>query len=262
LVSEISDDFMMRYAMLRGELYMLLGLTDISESDHTLMLNRFLSDIIKYGLSGREQGGRDLMAKGRTLVQTLELVKKHDSAAFSTYRDKLITADRMEKFVGAWFELRTYRLLVETGIPFEIIPEIKTPAPDFVVHFEGSDLFVECASLHLATDKPGDLMYKFRPAVEHKNEKSYSGPNTALFVESMMIYSQNQDRGIPIEEPVKKKAEQLIREIKFGNLSLFYDAVDPPEATDRKLTTLHLRSDSATINDKLKRFLDLYFVPS
>lgn len=259
---EVSGDFRKNFELLKSMTYDLLGFEEEDIQDHSLMINQFFMEIERLDSLGNVEEVKDRMTIGWRLLDNLLDIRNHNPIVFDVYRRKIKGADEKGRgnFYGTWFEARTYLILIRTNLNFGTVPE-RPPnqTPDFVVEFEGDQYFIECTSLNIVMEKEADLSYKLDYVVGRKRDMEYANRKTALFIDATLAYSGTQARGLDIERSVSSKGPMLVNSTNYGNLSIFYDAVDPAEAKERRLGTLNSREDHPKIDHGLKRLLDIYF---
>ncbi len=189
------------------------------------------------------------LGKTALLVKELKIIEQHDSELLATFKKQLHTNLSFDKYFGFRMEIHTAAVLILKKVEFT-----KTESPDFTIHTEDRDVFIECGSAHLSKPKTQDVKYKIGSVISQKSKKPYCGPATALFIDYTNIYHNilKNDSQFKTDE-INEYLKNALKTTKFGNITLTsYVAIEDT----KRFAGMYIRVDNQNIDKSLLNTLD------
>jgi len=243
-------DFMIAYGSIVSAMADLLDRRFTRNEDFNTPIGKALKSVLLYHNAQKYQERDYELARLAMLVKHLDEIRKHNQNMLGLFRVRINRDDA--NYYGFRFEAAVASSLIRRGIRFE-----KMEQPDFKVSFNGGEVFLECASIHLSNSRPNELRRKIESVISEKRQKGYEMPNVALFVDVTNIYYHIVARqGSVRKEEVKEHTQQAIERTRFGDITLFVYVLNKEL---ERFELNYLRHDNHGIDRVLKRFLDQHY---
>jgi len=243
--------FLLNYGNIVVELSRLLNTKFITKEDFEKPIGRALKDIFYYHNAGLYSFRDYELARLTMLVKHLQHIERYDSMLLQKFREKINMSD--SDYYGFRFEVAVASSLIRKGIQFT------TPdPPDFSVMYNQKEIFIECTSRHISSDKSLNIMREIKRAINRKSKRRYDVPRCALFIDVTNLYylahlkdQTNQLR--TIRESIKGVLE---KESNFGSILLFVYIMNKAK---NRFELNYIRIDNENIDQTLKEFLDKFY---
>ncbi|OFV68083.1 MAG: hypothetical protein SCAL_000723 [Candidatus Syntrophoarchaeum caldarius] len=130
----------------------------------------------------------------------------------------------------------------------------KAESPDFTIHTENKNIFIECGSAHLSKPKLGDIKYKIYSVINKKSSKPYCDPTTALFIDITNIYYNSLINEILVErDEIREDVKNALEHTQFGNVILFAYILNKDL---NRFESVYIRIDNKNTEETLLNFLN------
>ncbi len=243
-------DFMIRYGSLVIELNKLLGMRFINGNvSSKSLIGQSLKRIIEYHNQG-EYLRRDYeFSKMTMLVKHLKEIAKYDINLLNAFKKQIHRSGTRDKYFGVRFKINIAASLIRKNIKFT-----KSEFPDFTIHKENKNIFIECGSAHLSKPKLGDIKYKIRSVINKKSSKPYCDPITSLFIDITNIYYNSLINEILLErDEIREYVKNVLEHTQVGNVTLFIYILNKDL---NRFESVYTRIDNKNIDETLLNFLN------
>tara|TARA_B100001063_G_C16709216_1_gene527062 strand:+ start:452 stop:1309 length:858 start_codon:yes stop_codon:yes gene_type:complete len=179
--------------------------------------SRISRDLIKLIdlINKRDPSWHPLCGSLYFILTSMQTLKKENFLAYRSFLRDIKKQSTSQSWKGLQFEIVTARGLTSKSISF-----IKSESPDFEIDYEGENIFIECGSARVDSDKNKPLEYKIENAINKKNKKPYSNANTCLFLDITNIAHHDiYNERFSYFETLCKNIESRT-DIKFGAILL------------------------------------------
>ncbi|MBB1378404.1 hypothetical protein [Pseudoalteromonas sp. SR43-2] len=228
--------------------------------DDLLNLNTFINkhrksriskDLVKLVdlINKRDPSWHPLCGSLYFILTSMQMLQESNTLAYRGFLKDIKKQSTSQSWKGLQFEIVTAR-----GLSLKSISFTKSESPDFTVDFEGEDIFIECGSARVDTDKSKPLEYKIESAINKKNKKPYANSNTCLFLDITNIAHHDiSNERFSYFDSLCKNIENK-NEIKFGAILLLI-TFSEKNGYGEGYKTLKSVNCSKALNE----FLDLHY---
>ncbi|MDC9523387.1 hypothetical protein PSH55_20055 [Pseudoalteromonas sp. Angola-31] len=228
--------------------------------DDLLNLNTFINknkksriskDLVKLVslINNRDPRWHPLCGSLYFILTSMQILEKTNNLAYRGFLRDIKKQSTSQSWKGLQFEIVTAR-----GLALKSITFIKSESPDFIANFSDEEIFIECGSARVDSDKNKPLEYKIESAIGKKNKKPYANSNTCLFLDITNIAHHDiSNERFSYFDALCKNIESN-NEIKFGAILLLI-TFSEKNGYGEGYKTLKLASRSKALNE----FLDLHY---
>ena len=246
-------DFMIQYSSLVLKLNELLGMRFINGNlSSKTPIGQSLIRIIAFHNQGSYLQRDYEFSKMAMLVKHLQEIAEYDLDLLNTFKKQIYRSSTYDKYFGVRFEIEIAASLIRKNIKFT-----KSESPDFIVHTNRKDIFIECGSAHLSKPKSGDITYKISSVINKKSKRPYCNNATALFIDVTNIYYNSSINDILKKgDKMRESVKNTLRKTEFGNATLFTYIFNKDK---NRFESVYTRIDNKNIDDDLLKFLDEHY---
>lgn len=212
-------------------------------------IGKSLRKLVDYHNKGKYLLRDHEFGKIAMLVKNLKGIEGYDVNLLEEFKKQMSGSITRDTYFGIRFEINIAASLIRKNIKFT-----KAGSPDFSVHEENKDVFIECGSAHLSKPKFVDIKYKIGSVINVKSSKVYCNPTTALFIDVTNIYYSSLINKIVLEQnEVKEYVKNILEPTKFGNVTLFTYILNKDL---NRFESDYVRIDNNNIDEALLNFLN------
>jgi len=227
----------------------LLNMKFIGRRNIQTPISRAIVEVIEYHKAGRYIERNYAIARLEMLAKHLEEIKKHDENLLKKFKNKI---KREESYHGFRFEVAITASLIRKNIKFE-----KTEAPDFTIHYQGQELYIEATTVRLSKPKKKAIENKIINAIRRKYRKEYCNQRTALFIDITNLLHHNIIYGKILQyKDIKDIVKKALSKRGFGSILMFAYVCN---LDLKRYEFNYIRVDNDAIDPLLEKFLDQYY---